>query len=152
MVGPHEVLALVHRHQAHRGGRDGARGVGGHRVVVVRVEVVEEVVVVEGGWVVEGDAAGDGGGEADAAPAAAVARGLEDGGEGRPGRRRLLLCLEGELQALGRATDGEGALGYGLHVVAVHLEIGDGIDPAEFDRRYVVRLGRFLLRRCHKYK
>ena len=35
-----------------------------------------------------------------------------------------------------------------LHVVLADVEVGHGVQAAELDRRYVVRLRRFLLRAC----
>jgi hypothetical protein len=55
----------------------------------------------------------------------------------------------GLLEALGSAADGErAAVQDALHVVAAHVEVGDGVEAAELDRRDVVRLRRLLLRAC----
>jgi hypothetical protein len=99
--------------------RDGRPGRGG---VVVRA------VRRQGGAVAElrGDAAD-----------VVVADGERGGGLGLP-------------EALGGgAADGErAALEDALDLVPAHVEVGHGIEPAELDRRNVVRLRRLLLRGC----
>jgi hypothetical protein len=58
-------------------------------------------------------------------------------------------CGLGLLEALGGAADGEGAaVQDALHVVAAHVEVGDGVEAAELDRRDVVRLRCLLLGAC----
>jgi hypothetical protein len=57
----------------------------------------------------------------------------------------------GLLEALGGAADGErAALQDALHVVPAHVEVGDGVEPAELDRSDVVRLRSLLLRAYKK--
>lgn len=61
---------------------------------------------------------------------------------------RFLFGLEGELEALGCAANGEGAAGNSLHIVAAHLEVGHGVHSPELYSRNVICLGCFLLRGC----
>jgi hypothetical protein len=46
------------------------------------------------------------------------------------------------------APDGEVAAEDALHVVAAHVKVGDGVEPAELDRSDVVRLRRLFLSTC----
>jgi hypothetical protein len=48
----------------------------------------------------------------------------------------------------GSAPDGEVAAEDALHVVAAHVEVGNGVEPAELDRSDVVRLRRLFLSTC----
>lgn len=41
--------------------------------------------------------------------------------------RWFLVGLKGEPEALGSTTNGEGAVGNGLHIIAAHLEVGHSV-------------------------
>ncbi len=57
-----------------------------------------------------------------------------------------VMMVVSRMQALGGGADGEGgAVEDALDVVAAHVEVGDGVEPPELDRRDVVRLRRLLL-------
>lgn len=56
----------------------------------------------------------------------------------------FLFSSEGELQPLSGGTNGEGALGNGIHIVAADLKVGDSIDAPELDGSYVICFCGFL--------
>jgi hypothetical protein len=54
--------------------------------------------------------------------------------------------VDGVLEAPGRAANRQrAALEDALHVVPVHVEVGDGVEPAELDRSDVVGFRGLLL-------
>ena len=80
---------------------------------------------------------------------------VEDRGRGFVASRRglyvrfhvLLARQRRELEPLGGGSDRQFSACNCLDVVPAQLEVGDSVDSPELDRRYVVRFGRFLLRR-----
>lgn len=60
--------------------------------------------------------------------------------------RWFLVGLKGEPEALGSTTNGEGAVGNGLHIIAAHLEVGHSVCSPELYGSNIVCLSCFLLR------